>query len=131
MERTLLLSQGYEPLGTIGWQRAITLLTLGKVEVLEEYDRNIRSIHLVFKMPAVVRLFNKFRRGKKAVKFSRHNILARDGWKCAYCRVKVKTSEMTMDHVTPRSQGGITCWENLAGMRSMYARAIPHWPSWP
>lgn len=113
MERTLLLSQGYEPLATISWQRAVSLLTLGKVEVVEEYDRTLRSTFLVIKMPAVVRLISAFRRHKKRVKFSRHNILARDRWKCQYCGSKVKTHEMTMDHVVPRSQGGTTCWENI------------------
>ena len=145
MERTLLLNQGYEPLATIGWQRAISLLTLGKVEVIEEYDREIRSAFLVIKMPAVVRLINRFRRGKKAVKFSRHNILARDGWKCGYCGDKVTTQDMTQDHVIPRSQGGKTCWENIvtccsdcnakkanrtprqAGMR---LRREPYKPTW-
>lgn len=113
MERTLLLSQGYEPLATISWQRAISLLTLGKVEVVEEYDRELRSRYLIIKMPAVVRLITAFRRHKQKVKFSRHNILARDRWKCQYCGIKVKTQDMTMDHVVPRSQGGVTCWENI------------------
>jgi 5-methylcytosine-specific restriction endonuclease McrA len=113
MERTLLLSNGYEPLGTIGWQRAISLLTLGKVEVVEEYDREVRSTHLVIKMPAVVRLVNFFRRHKQRVKFSRQNILARDRWLCQYCDTKVTTQSMTMDHVVPRAQGGRTEWENI------------------
>jgi 5-methylcytosine-specific restriction endonuclease McrA len=113
MERTLLLSQGYEPLATISWQRAISLLTLGKVEVVEEYDRDLRSRYLIIKMPAVVRLITAFRRHKKQVKFSRQNIMARDRWKCAYCGIKVSTQEMTMDHVIPRAQGGTTCWENI------------------
>lgn len=113
MERTLLLSNGYEPIATIGWQRAISLLTLGKVEVIEEYDQEVRSTHLVIKLPAVVRLVNFFRRHKQRVKFSRQNILARDKWCCQYCGVKVKTAEMTMDHVVPRAQGGKTEWENI------------------
>lgn len=113
MERTLLLSNGYEPIATIGWQRAISLLTLGKVEVIEEYDREVRSTHLVIKLPAVVRLVNFFRRHKQRVKFSRQNILARDKWCCQYCGQKVKTEKMTMDHVVPRAQGGKTEWENI------------------
>lgn len=113
MERTLLLSQGYEPLATISWQRAISLLTLGKVEVVEEYDQELRSRYLVIKMPAVVRLINAFRRHKQRVKFSRQNIMARDRWQCQYCGTKVSSQEMTMDHVLPRSQGGVTCWENI------------------
>lgn len=113
IERTLLLDNGYQPISTISWQRAISLLTLGKVEVIEEYDHNIRSTHLVIKLPAVVRLVNFFRRHKQRVKFSRQNILARDRWLCQYCGEKVETKDMTMDHVVPRAQGGRTEWENI------------------
>lgn len=113
MERTLLLNQGYEPLATISWQRAISLLTLGKVEVVEEYDRDVRSRYLVIRLPAVVRLISAFRRHKQQVKFSRYNILARDRWKCQYCGTSVNGNTMTMDHVVPRAHGGTTCWENI------------------
>lgn len=113
---TLLLSQSYEPVGTISWQRAVTLLTLGKVEVLEEYrDKLLRSRSWIIKMPAVVRLMYAFRRRNKhnEVKFSRFNILARDNWKCQYCEEKLTTQTVTYDHVIPRSKGGITAWENI------------------
>ncbi len=111
---TLLLTQGYEPLKVISWQRAITLFTLGKVEVIENYDTDIRSPTVVFKMPAVVRLINAFRRHKKPVKFSRVNIYARDKYRCQYCRKKVTLSTATYDHVVPRAQGGKTEWTNIA-----------------
>lgn len=111
--RTLLLSQSYEPIKVISWQRAFTLLTLGKVEVLEEYDRNIRTINLVFKMPAVVRLLRAFRRHRKPVKFSRVNIYARDKYRCQYCGDRAPIPELTYDHVVPRSQGGKTTWQNI------------------
>src|SRR3984893_8460497 len=68
--QTLLLNQGFEPIKVISWQRAITLLFLGKVEVLEEYDRDIRSVTLIIKIPAVVRLLRSFRRHARPVKFS-------------------------------------------------------------
>jgi 5-methylcytosine-specific restriction endonuclease McrA len=83
--RTLLLSQGFEPIKVISWQRAITLLTLGKVEVIEEYDAEIKAVSVVIKAPAVVRLLRAFRRHAKPVKFSRVNIYARDGYRCQYC----------------------------------------------
>ena len=111
--RTLLLSQGYEPIKVISWQRAITLLTLGKVEVIEEYEDEIRAVSLVIKIPAVVRLLRAFRRFAKPVKFSRINIYARDGYKCQYCGTKCTISELTYDHVVPRSQGGMTEWTNI------------------
>lgn len=114
MERTLLLSSGYEPMTTISWQRAICLMTLGKVEVIEEYDAEVHSTSVIFKLPAVVRLVNMFRRPKQRVKYSKQNVFARDRWTCQYCGAKKEIAELTVDHVKPRSQGGITCWENVA-----------------
>ncbi|MEQ1735596.1 MAG: HNH endonuclease [Rhodoglobus sp.] len=143
--RTLLLSQGYEPIKVISWQRAITLLTLGKVEVVEEYDANIRAVSLIIKIPAVVRLLRGFRRHAKPVKFSRVNIYARDGYKCQYCGQRCSVSELTYDHVVPRARGGRTTWENIvtccypcngakgnrtpseAGVR---LKAVPARPTW-
>ena len=111
--RTLLLSQSYEPIKVISWQRALRLLTLGKVEVLEEYDRDIRTVSFIFKAPAVVRLLRGFRRYKKPVKFSRVNIYARDKYRCQYCNCEAPIAELTYDHVIPRAQGGKTTWENI------------------
>jgi 5-methylcytosine-specific restriction endonuclease McrA len=110
---TLLLNQGFEPIKVISWQRAISLLFLGKVEVLEEYDHNVRSVNLVIKIPAVVRLLRAFRRHARPVKFSRVNIYARDNYRCQYCNRKASISDLTYDHVKPRSQGGMTEWTNI------------------
>jgi len=111
--RTLLLSQGYEPIKIISWQRAMTLLTLDKVEVVEEYDTEIRALSLVINVPAVVRLRKAFRRHAKPVKFSRVNIYARDGYRCQYCGARCSIDELTYDHVIPRSRGGRTTWDNI------------------
>ncbi len=111
--RTLLLSQGYEPIKIISWQRAMTLLTLDKVEVIEEYDTEIRAMSLVINVPAVVRLRKAFRRHAKPVKFSRVNIYARDGYRCQYCGDRCSIDELTYDHVIPRSRGGRTTWDNI------------------
>jgi 5-methylcytosine-specific restriction endonuclease McrA len=111
--RTLVLSQAYEPVKIVSWQRAITLLFLGKAEVIEEYDRDIKTTSIVIKIPAVVRLLNAFRRHKKAVKFSRINIYGRDKYSCQYCGAKKSINELTYDHVVPRAQGGKTVWSNI------------------
>ena len=143
--RTLLLTQGYEPLQIISWQRAITLVTLDKVEVVEQYDAEIRAVSLVVNVPAVVRLLKAFRRHAKPVKFSRVNIYARDGYRCQYCGIRCAIDELTYDHVLPRSKGGRTSWENIvsacylcnrrkanrtpieAGMKLLTAPARPTW----
>ena len=111
--QTLLLNQGFEPIKVISWQRAISLLFLGKVEVIEEYDHELRAVSLVIKVPAVVRLLRAFRRHHRPVKFSRVNIYARDGYKCQYCARKASLAELTYDHVVPRSRGGATDWANI------------------
>jgi 5-methylcytosine-specific restriction endonuclease McrA len=111
--RTLVLSQSYEPVSIVSWQRAITLLFLGKCEIVEEYDGNIKTTSIVIKIPAVVRLLSAFRRDKKAIKFSRVNIYGRDNYRCQYCGEKKRIHELTYDHVVPRAQGGVTNWRNI------------------
>lgn len=113
MERTLVLDMGYQPHRIVSWQRAVTMLFQGKVEVVEEYDETIyKSATFIMKMPAVIRLLNMVRR-KKAVRFSRMNVLTRDKWRCQYCGVKLPTKKLNYDHVVPRSQGGRTVWQNI------------------
>lgn len=112
-ERTLLLDAGYAPISIISWTRAVTLLWLGKVEVVEEYDREVRSPSLAIRLPAVVRLVRRIVRGRRRVRFSRQNIYLRDGGTCQYCRRSVPLEECTFDHVVPRVRGGKTCWTNV------------------
>ena len=50
---------------------------------------------------------------KQTVKFNRRNIFARDNNQCQFCGKKFPTSELSLDHVVPRSQGGISTWENI------------------
>jgi 5-methylcytosine-specific restriction endonuclease McrA len=89
-------------------------LTLGKIEIVEEYsDRTVRSMTISMKVPSIVRFLNKVRRKKKKVKFSRENVYARDKAKCQYCHLKITKTESTYDHVIPKSQGGRTTWDNI------------------
>src|ERR1700751_5736434 len=111
--RTLVLSHSFEPVNIVSWKQAIALLFLGKAEVIEEYDRNIKTTSIVIKIPAVVRLLASFRRYKKPVKFSRINIYGRDKYTCQYCGAKKAIGDLTYDHVVPRAQGGKTTWTNI------------------
>ena len=99
MERVLLLNATYEPLRVISWKRAITLLTLDKVEVLETYDHEVRSVTLAIRLPAVVRLLNLVRFRKHTIRFSRENIYIRDRYKCQYCGGRKDACDLTYDHV--------------------------------
>jgi len=113
VESVLLLNITYEPLKIINWKKAITLLFLGKVEVIEEYSREIHSVTFTLKLPSVVRLLQMVKRPKSPVKFSRQNIYSRDRYQCQYCGSKYTSEELTYDHVIPKSRGGKTRWENI------------------
>ncbi|MEM2983512.1 MAG: HNH endonuclease [Candidatus Bathyarchaeia archaeon] len=114
MEKTLLLNTSYEPLSIISWKKAITLLYLGKVEVLKEYERVIRGASCEIKQPAVIRLLKLVKNNNhRNVKFSRKNIFLRDNYTCQYCGKRLDPKYLTCDHIVPKSRGGITEWSNI------------------
>jgi len=111
---TLVLDTGYIPVARVHWQRAVTLLFMGKVEVIEEYeDRAIKSVTFSINMPSIVRFVRAVKGKRRAVKFSRENVFARDHGKCQYFCIRLSRPEATYDHVLPRAQGGLTTWENV------------------
>lgn len=101
------------PHKVISWQTAVTLVYLGKVEVLESYDEEIRSPSTVMKVPAVVRLKKPMNGVKRGIKFSRINVYTRDRFRCQYCGERKPMRELNYDHVIPRVRGGRTVWENI------------------
>ena len=114
MESTLLLNASFEPLKIISWQRAITLLFAGKVEVIEEYSKEVHSVTFSIKLPSILRLLKYVRVKKnKMVKFSRANIYGRDKYSCQYCNTSFHSEELTFDHVIPVSRGGTKSWGNI------------------
>ena len=113
MEATLLLSASYEPIKVISWKRAVVLSILGKVEVMERYASVIHSPSLSMRLPAVVRLHRYVKNLPRRVKFSRQNLYLRDNYTCQYCNRSHPSSQLTYDHIRPRSEGGATTWTNV------------------
>jgi len=115
MEQTLLLNATYEPLQIVSWKRAIRMLFQDKVEVLEEYKNEIRSVSLAIRVPSVIRLLHyvKMHRNHRTVKLSRTNLFTRDNFRCQYCGIKLSSSELTYDHLIPVSRGGKKNWDNI------------------
>lgn len=110
---TLVLDQSYLPSRVISWQRALTLVLLDKAEIVESYESYVKSPTYSIQVPAVIRLIKSYKRVRKQIKFSRHNVYARDNGKCAFCGKKFDISQMTYDHVIPKAQGGTTVWTNI------------------
>jgi 5-methylcytosine-specific restriction endonuclease McrA len=119
MMQTLLLTPWMTPHKIVSWQTAVTLLYLGKIDVIEEYDEEIHSPSLTIRTPSVVRLKKPIEGIKRGVKFSRVNVFTRDGFRCQYCGAKKAMRDLNYDHVIPRVRGGKTCWENI--VTSCYA----------
>ncbi len=113
MEWTLLLNSTFEPLKVVFWKKAIVMVLLDKVEVVEEYDRMIRGISFRLRLPAVIRLNRYIKKRTPIIKFSRQNLYLRDGARCQYCGTPFSVKELTYDHVIPRSKGGETDWTNV------------------
>jgi 5-methylcytosine-specific restriction endonuclease McrA len=78
-----------------------------------EDDDWVRTSTTEIQVPRVIRLLDYEKIPKQTVKFNRRNIFARDNNQCQFCGRKFSTSELSLDHVIPRSQGGQTTWENI------------------
>ena len=79
----------------------------------DEDDDWVRTVNSEIRVPRVIRLFCYDKLPKQTVKFNRRNIFARDHNLCQYCGKKYPTAELSLDHVVPRSQGGLNTWENI------------------
>ena len=112
-KRTLVLTPWYLPYRVVSWQDAVTMMYLEKVDLVVAYGEKIRSPSTSIDMPAVVRMRKKVNAGRYRIRFSRRNIFMRDGYCCMYCGDHLTRSQLTFDHVLPRSQGGRTEWENI------------------
>jgi 5-methylcytosine-specific restriction endonuclease McrA len=111
--RTLLLNSWFFPIKVLRWEDAVKMKYEETVDIIAEYDEEIRSPSVVWKTPAVIRLRRQIKSTKRGVKFSRVNVYARDKFRCQYCGNKFAIEELSYDHVLPRSAGGKTVWENI------------------
>jgi len=73
----------------------------------------IRGVGFQLRAPRVIRLMECDRGPRQGLRFNRRNVFARDGNRCQYCGRNYPTSELSLDHVMPRSRGGDTSWENI------------------
>ena len=73
----------------------------------------VQTVRLHIPVPKVIRLLGYDKLPRQDVKLNRRNIFARDRNTCQYCGGRFPTSELSLDHVTPRSQQGLNTWENL------------------
>lgn len=124
----LVLNRYYQPVHVTSVKRAFSLLYLGVAKAIDSQYRLyefadwaelsatqdcITTIARTIRVPRVLVLsaYDHLPRGR--VRFSRLNIYARDNDTCQYCGKNLPRSELNLDHVMPRTQGGKTTWENV------------------
>jgi 5-methylcytosine-specific restriction endonuclease McrA len=99
----------YYPLSLWSWQDAVRDVFLDRVNIVSEYDREIRSPSFSMKLPSVISL-KTFIKPSQHPNFTRFNVFLRDKFSCLYCGER---NNLTFDHLIPKSKGGITSWENV------------------
>ena len=110
-QEVLVLNSDYEPLNICNMHRAISLVFLGKVDVLHTNSKVFHTVSRELHSPSVVRLKCHVKRPRPQLKLSRRSIFARDNYTCQYCGYQ--GNDLTVDHVVPRRLGGPTSWDNL------------------
>jgi 5-methylcytosine-specific restriction endonuclease McrA len=110
--RVLVLNATYEPINVCTVRRAIVLLLKEKAELLERGLWELHSESATLARPVVIRLmaYVNVPRDAHRRKITRRAVFARDSWTCQYCGSR---SNLTVDHVIPRSKGGSSSWENI------------------
>jgi 5-methylcytosine-specific restriction endonuclease McrA len=109
----LVLNASYEPINVCAARRALVLILKGVASAEEHVELEIHSSALSMPMPSVIRLLEYRRIPHQSRALSRKNILMRDRYTCQYCQRSLGSSDLTLDHVIPRSRAGETSWENL------------------
>ena len=101
---TLKLDAAWQPLEIIDSFKAFNMCLTGRAKMVLPYSDN---------MPSVIVLKKYVRRYNFSLTCNRKNVFWRDENQCQYCTIYFKQSELTMDHVKPRSFGGPKTWENI------------------
>lgn len=109
----LVLNASYEPINVCAARRALVLVLKGVAMTEEENGHFLHSARVAMRLPSVIRLLEYRRIPHQSRALSRKNILLRDRNTCQFCGRVFPSSELTLDHVVPRSRGGRSTWENL------------------
>ncbi len=130
------------------WMAKSDQISLNQEE-MEKYAGVVRTPSRVIVAPQAIHLsFADVKiEGLLKVKYSRRNIFNRDSNTCQYCGVQFSRSELTVDHVVPKSRGGRNSFTNIvaacipcnskkanktpeeAGMQLLKSPFTPKWKS--
>ena len=120
---TALEIEGDSHIRPVAWDEWLTL-------PVREQDYAVRTAYRAIRVPTVIVAVNYARVPKKRPKLSAKNIRERDGNRCQYTGKLLHPDEGSLDHVVPRSRGGVDSWENLVwsakDVNQRKADRLPH-----
>ena len=100
------------PLSTITWQKAFKLIVEGIAVPVKFYENEyVRTPNDKYPVPSVI-IMKDYKHFNKHAKWSKFNIKLRDNFTCQYCGKKFSHRSLTIDHVFPKSKGGVHSWKN-------------------
>lgn len=136
-KRVLVLNKSWVAVGSVSLKRAITLVFStykdgeSKAKIVDpvndfqlftwkdwsqfvprDGEDSISGTNLVFRVPEIIVLGRYNKLPNRKVYFNRRNLYRRDNFTCQYCERKLDSSELTIDHIIPRSRGGESNWDN-------------------
>ncbi len=140
-KKVLVLTPFYLPIRVIGWTDAIKLKYEDLVDVLVEYDEEVSSPSITWKIPAVIRLRKLAKKDIRSIRYKWSEVKLRDNMTCQFCGVqcterKGKPNSATKDHVHPRSRGGGSDYTNIVVAcadcnRKKGSKTCDEWGHWP
>lgn len=110
--KCLQLNSTYEPMSFIDIDKALKLHFRGKIDIISTWNEKITWISGSMKLPAIIKLNKYVRHIRRRTNFDRHTLFRRDSFLCAYCLKALSANSLTIDHIVPKSQGGLTTWLN-------------------
>jgi 5-methylcytosine-specific restriction endonuclease McrA len=128
--KVLVLNRSFLPVHITSVKRAFSLLYQGLAQAVDAqyrtfdfdswadlsvsvHDESVGTVGRAIRVPRVILLIAYDRVPKRQVRFSRFNIYSRDNNTCQYCGRHFTRAELNLDHVVPRSQGGLSRWDNV------------------
>jgi 5-methylcytosine-specific restriction endonuclease McrA len=107
----LVLNANFEPINVCDMRRAVGLILSDKASLVVNGRGEVHTIRATFPRPSVIRLQKMVNRPRQTLKLTRREIFRRDNYTCQYCGKH--TTDLTIDHVTPRHLGGKHVWTNV------------------
>ena len=114
-DSVLVLNSGMVPIDVCTVRKAVLDIFRDIAVPVKESDNILRSPSITIQVPKIISYFRYHKIPSKQVRFTRLNIIYRDDQRCAYCRKRFSISELTVDHVVPRSR-----WKNIKGLNPQY-----------